>query len=51
MFIGLSRLGLRYVIYLSEDIAFLHSPKEKLYNIIDNKKDLRFIYGEYWVLS
>lgn len=51
MFIGLSRLYFRYIIYLSEDIAFLHSPEDKLYNIIDNKKDLRFISGEYWVLS
>lgn len=51
MFIGLSCLDFRYVIYLTEDIAFLHSPKDKIYNIIDNKKDLRFISGEHWVLS
>lgn len=51
MFIGLSRLDFRYIIYLSEDIAFVYNLKDKLYNIIDNKKELRFISGEHWVLS
>jgi len=51
MFIGLSRLDFRYIIYLSEDIAFVYNLKDKHHSIIDNKKSLRFVFREYWVLS